>query len=76
MVFIANLEILTVDGMMYDPILCRQDWPEVVTTGKAEIAGDGSTVPVLSNFAGHSYEVKLIQIDEAWKIDKVVCDSE
>jgi len=71
--FIAYLDDFIADGMLFDPILCAQDRPEMIITGKAEISGDQATVLVLSNFAGHSFKVELRQIDEVWKINMVVC---
>jgi hypothetical protein len=73
--FIAYMDDFTATEIHYDPILCAQDRPERIITGKAEISGDLATVPVLSNFAGHSFEVKLLRVDDAWQIDRVVCDT-
>ena len=72
--FITYLDEFTASGMMYDPILCAQDRPERVVTGKAEISGDLAAVPMLSNFADHSFTVELHQVGGVWKINMVVCN--
>ena len=72
--FITYLDEFAKEGIIYDPILCAQDRPETIITGKSEISEDLATVPVVSNFAGHKLEVQLSKIDGLWKIDMVVCN--
>ena len=74
--FITYLDDFTAEGMIYDPILCAQDRPERVITGKAEISDGTATVPMLSNFSGHSFKVELHQVDGSWKINRVICNSD
>jgi hypothetical protein len=74
--FITYLDEFTANLMMYDPILCAQDRPERVVTGKAEISDGTATVPMLSNFADHSFTVELHQVGGLWKINMIVCNTD
>ena len=74
--FITYLDDFSAEGMIYDPILCAQDRPERVITGKAEISDGTATVPMLSNFAEHSFKVELHRVDGAWKINMVICNTD
>ena len=75
-VFKAYLDEFSKEGMLYDPILCAQDRPERVIAGKAEISDGTATVPMLSNFAEHSFKVELHQVGGAWKINMVICNTD
>jgi hypothetical protein len=58
--------------MMFDPILCTQEQQESIKSSKAIIYGKQATVPVMTSFSYHSFEVELLQIDGIWKIDYII----
>ena len=71
--FITFLDEFTSDGMMYDPILCAQDFPQSISVGDPIPSDDQVIVPVKTSFEGHHFEVELKQVDGEWKIDSVRC---
>lgn len=70
---IAFLDEFTQDGMNYDPILCAQDRPSEINVSPVQVSGGRGTVEVTTNFDNHAFSVELIQMENNWLIDKVVC---
>jgi hypothetical protein len=70
---VAFLDDFTQDGMQYDPVLCAQDKPTEINASPAQVSVDRATVDVTTSFAGHKFTVDLIQIENEWLIDKIVC---
>jgi hypothetical protein len=70
---IAFLDVFTQDGMQYDPVLCAQDKPTVINASPAQVSADRATVDVTTSFADHRFTVELVQIENEWLIDKIVC---
>lgn len=70
---IAFLDEFTQGGMQYDPVLCAQDKPTDINTSPAQVSGGQASVDVSTSFANHKFTVELVQLDNEWLIDKVVC---
>jgi len=70
---ITFLDDFIQDGMAYDPILCAQDRPSEINVSPVHVSGGRGTVEVSTNFDNHAFSVELIQIENNWLIDKVVC---
>jgi hypothetical protein len=70
---VAFLDDFTQDGMQYDPVLCAQDKPTEINASPAQVSVDRATVDVTTSFAGHKFTVDLVQIENEWLIDKIVC---
>ena len=69
----AFLDEFTQDGMQYDPVLCAQDKPTEINASPAQVSIDRATVEVTTSFADHKFTVELVQIENEWLIDKIVC---
>lgn len=73
--FIARMDEFTAGPMMFDPILCAQDVPTSISTTAAVIDGATATVRVDTSFAGHAFDVQLVQDGKVWQITDVICSA-
>ncbi|MBT3392092.1 MAG: DUF3828 domain-containing protein [Chloroflexi bacterium] len=71
--FITFLDDFTQAEMRYDPILCAQDKPTEINTSQAQVSGAQASVEVSTSLAGHQFTVELVQIDNAWLMNRVIC---
>ena len=60
-------------GLRADPFLCAQDVPTYISVANEQVASDEALVSMESSFEGHRFKVKLVMIDEDWKIAEVMC---
>jgi hypothetical protein len=78
--YLTSAFVAKIDGIRasftrgaYDPVLCAQDIPQTVTAGEVVASGDAAEVPITTSFQGHHFTVKLVRVDDIWKINDVVC---
>jgi len=60
-----------------DPLLCAQDVPTFYSIEVPEYDADSATVLMRQHFDSpltHNIKIDLVRIDDAWKIDNVVCE--
>lgn len=57
----------------YDLLLCAQDIPAYMQLGSAEITEGEATIRVETSFEGHTFDVRLVQQGDQWRITDVVC---
>jgi len=66
------------DGFMgggFDPFVCAQDVPTSFDLDPAVTSNGAAAVTVHTEWTGHSFEVRLVDVDGGWLIDDVVCRS-